>query len=220
MREDAATNELRDAHDVLAPFYVQRLADLLEQMPIERSVLNLFAELVLDAGLGNAVADIGCGTGRLLPYLRRQGLEPRGVDLSPEMVRVTQRDHPGFEVQVGDLVALPFADGSLAGAICWYSLMYLPPELRRHAFAELARVLAPGGYLAIAYKQGDDTRRRGGEQLGLGIGFDIWWHSQAEVEERLAEAGMEPVFWAGRPPESMEPQPQGYLIARRPTDGT
>ena len=59
MRDDPATNELRDAHDVLAPFYVERLADLLEQMPIERSVLNLFADLVLGAGRGNAVADIG-----------------------------------------------------------------------------------------------------------------------------------------------------------------
>lgn len=218
MRDDAATNELRDAHDVLAPLYVERLADLLDQMPIEQAVLGLFADLVRRADLGVRVADLGCGTGRLLPYLAEQGLRPSGLDLSPEMVRAAQRDHPGVDVQVGDLVALPFPDAALAGVVCWYSLMYLPPQLRSTAFAEIARVLKPGGHLAMAYKQGDDTQRRGGEPLGLGIGFDIWWHSQAEVEERLAEVGMEPVFWGGRPPLEMEPQRQGYMIARRRPD--
>lgn len=214
MRDDAATNELRDAHDVLAPLYVERLANILDEMPIEQAVLGLFGDLVRRASIGVQVGDLGCGTGRLLGHLAGLGLEPRGLDLSAAMVRSAQRDHPGYDVQVGDLVVLPFADGSLAGAVCWYSLMYLPPELRPRAFSEIARVLKPGGYLAMAYKQGDDTKRRGGEQLGLGIGFDIWWHSQAEVEERLAEAGMEPVFWGGRPPEAMEPQRQGYMIAR------
>lgn len=216
MREDPATNELRHAHDVLAPVYVERLAGLLEQMPVERSVLELFARLVLEAGVGEEVADLGCGTGRLLPYLRGCGLTPRGLDLSPEMVRAAQRDYPGFDVQVGDLVALPYPDDSLSGVVGWYSLMYLPPELRVQAFAEIGRVLRPGGYLAMAYKQGDDAKRRGGGSLGLGIEFDIWWHSQDEVEQRLAEVGMEPVFWGGRPPLDFEPQPQGYLIARLP----
>lgn len=200
---------------MLAPVYAERLAGLLDEMPIEQALLGLFADLVRRTN-GVRVGDIGCGTGRLLTYLASLGLEPRGVDLSPEMVRVAQRDYPGFQVEVGDMVSLPFADGSLAGAVCWYSMMYLPPGPRQQAFAEIARVLTPGGYLAVAYKQGDDSQRRGGEQLGLGIGFDIWWHSQAEVEARLAEVGLEPVFWGGRPPLEMEPQPQGYVIARRP----
>lgn len=200
---------------MLAPIYVERLANILDEMPIEQAVLGLFADFVGRADLGVQVGDLGCGTGRLLQYLAGLGLEPSGIDLSPEMVRSAQRDYPGFDVQVGDLVALPFADGSLAGAVCWYSLMYLPPELRRAAFSEIARVLQPGGYLAMAYKQGDDTKRRGGRAVG--VEFDIWWHSQGEVELRLAEVGMDPVFWAGRPPAEIEPQPQGYMIARRAT---
>lgn len=212
---DPATDELRVAHDVLAPIYRERLADLLAQMPYERAVLDLFAEWTRDLDGDLAVADIGCGTGRLTPYLAGHGLVPRGLDLSEEMVAIARADHPGFVFQTGDLRQLPYEDGELAGAVCWYSLMYLPPEDRGRAYGELARVVRPGGHLAIAYKVGDDTRRRGGQSLDLGIGFDIWWHSQGELERLLDRAGFDSVFWAGRPAEDHEPQPQGYLIGRR-----
>ena len=54
------------------------------------------ANRYLAAGLGTSVGDIGCGTGRLEPYLAARGLCPCGTDLSPEMIRVARRDYPGF----------------------------------------------------------------------------------------------------------------------------
>jgi len=212
---DPKTEELRAAHDVLAAVYVERLANILDQMPIERAVLGLFADLVHEGGTGTDVGDIGCGTGRLAPYLSSRGLSPHGVDLSPEMIRVAQRDHPGFPFEVADLRTLPFDDARLDGAVAWYSLMYLPPEHRSSAFGELARVLKPGGHVATAFKMGDDTLRRGGASLDLGIAFDIYWMSRQEVEGRFTDAGFKVVFWADRPAEPDEPQPQGYLIAER-----
>jgi SAM-dependent methyltransferase len=212
---DDRTRELRDAHDVLAELYAERLAGVLAEMPVERAVLGLFCQLVCEGGNGAEVADIGCGTGRLAPYLSSQGLAPHGVDLSPEMVRVARRDHPDHPFQLSDLRALPFVDDSLAGAVAWYSLMYLTPEDRPGAFGELARVVKPGGYLATAFKCGDDQLRRTGRALDLGIEFDIYWLSDTEMERRVVEAGFEVVFWAGRPAEPDELQPQSYLVARR-----
>ncbi|WP_432836499.1 class I SAM-dependent methyltransferase [Dactylosporangium sp. CA-092794] len=212
---DAKTDELRAAHDVLAEFYAERLAGALERMPVERAVLGLFAELTRAAGLGTDVGDIGCGTGRLAPFLAAQGLSPHGVDLSPEMVRVARRDQPGFPFEVGDLRRLPFADGSLAGVVCWYSLIFLAPADRETAFAELARVVKPGGHLVTAFKAGDGTLRRSGRLTGLGVEFDAYWLSPEEMRRRTAEAGFETVFWAGRPAEEPETTPQGYLVARR-----
>jgi SAM-dependent methyltransferase len=133
--DDAQTDELRAAHDVLAEFYAERLAAALGRRPEERGVLGLFCELVHGAGNGTAVGDIGCGTGRLDPYLAAQGLTPHGVDLSPEMVRVARREQPEFRYEVADLRQLPFADSSLAGLVCWYSLMFLPPAGRPAGFA-------------------------------------------------------------------------------------
>lgn len=212
---DPKTEELRNAHDVLAAVYVDRLATILDQMPIERAVLGLFAELVREGGTGTDVGDIGCGTGRLAPYLSSQGLSPHGVDLSPEMIRVAQRDYPGHSFQVADLRALPFEDARLDGVVAWYSLMYLPPEHRSPAFGELARVVKPGGHVATAFKLGDSTLRRGGRSLDLGIEFDIYWLSRQEMENRFTDAGFQVVFWGERPAEPDELQPQGYLIAER-----
>jgi hypothetical protein len=79
---DAKTEELRAAHDVLAEFYADRLAGALDRMTAERTVLGLFCELTLAAGLGTTVGDIGCGTGRLAPCLATRGLSPQGIDLS------------------------------------------------------------------------------------------------------------------------------------------
>jgi SAM-dependent methyltransferase len=188
---------------------------VLEGMPIERLTLNLFAESVLAADLGTEVGDIGCGTGRLTPYLAKLGLSPRGVDLSPEMVRVAQRENPEFRFEEGDLRQLPIADASLAGVVCWYSLIFLAPEHRELAFAELARVVKPGGYLVTAFKDGDGERQRRGRTTGLGVEFDAYWLSAEEMRHRTTEAGFATVYWGGRPAEGSEGSPQGYLLVRR-----
>ena len=212
---DAKTDELRAAHDALAEFYAGRLAGALDRMPADLAVLGLFCDLTLAAGLGTGVGDVGCGTGRLAPYLAARGLGPRGIDLSPEMIRVARRDHPGFDFDVADLRELPFGDASLAGLVCWYSLMYLAPADRPAAFGELARVLKPGGYLVTAFKAGDSRVRRGGRSTGLGVEFDIYWLSPGEMERQVTDAGFAAVFWGGRPAEGQEDSLQGYLLAQK-----
>ena len=212
---DATTEELRAAHDVLAEFYADRLAGTLDRMPAEQAVLGLFCDLTLAADLGANVVDAGCGTGRLEPYLATRGLSPSGIDLSPEMIRVARRDHPGFDFDVADLRELPFGDASLAGVVCWYSLMFLAPSDRPAAFSELALVLKPGGYLVTAFKAGDSQVRRGGHSTGLGVEFDVCWLSPDEMERRLIDAGFATVFWGGCPAEGQEGSPQGYLLAQR-----
>ena len=94
----------------------------------------------------------------------------------------------GFGFGIADLRELPLADASLAGVVCWYSLMYLAPSDRPAAFSELARVIKPGGYLVTAFKAGDSQVRRGGRSTGLGVAFDVYWLSPDEVERRAAGA--------------------------------
>ena len=212
---DAKTEELRAAHDVLAEFYADRLADALDRMPVDRAVLDLFCDLVRAADLGTGVGDIGCGTGRFEPYLAARGLSPRGIDLSPEMIRLARRDHPNFGFEVADVRELPLADASLAGVVCWYSLIYLAPSDRSTAFSELARVVKPGGYLVTAFKVGDGQVRRGGRGANLGVEFDVYWLSPEELEQCAVDAGFATVFRGGRPAEDGEGSPQGYLLARR-----
>ena len=208
---DASTEELRVAHDAIAELYAERLPAMYARMPVDRAVLDLFCTLVLD--VGREIADVGCGPGALTPYLVARGLEPHGVDLSPEMIRVARRDRPGLPFEVADVRSLPFADASLAGVLGWYSLMYLAPEDRPRAFGEIARVVRPGGYVVVGYKQGDGSLRRGGRRVG--VKFDIYWYSPEEVEKRITDAGFRVVFRAGRPAGEFDEQPQGYVIAQR-----
>ena len=48
------------------------------------------------------MGDIGCGTGRLAPFIASARLVPIGVDLSEEMVRVARRDQPDFAFEVAE----------------------------------------------------------------------------------------------------------------------
>jgi ubiquinone/menaquinone biosynthesis C-methylase UbiE len=217
---DASSEELRDAHDVLSEWYATNLVGVLESMPVERAMLDLFAEMTL--AVGAEVADIGCGTGRLLPYLASRGLSPRGVDLSPGMVEVARREHPGFAYEVADLRELPFEDASLAGVVCWFSLIYLAPDARARAFAELARVVKAGGYLVTAFKHGDGILHRNapGSRVGsLGLDFDRYWLSAREMEDRFAAAGFALVFQGSIPPGEAEP-PYGYMLVRKTGSGS
>jgi SAM-dependent methyltransferase len=198
---DPKTDELRAAHDVLSGFYRERLAGALDHMPEDRAVLGLFCELVRGAGLGAEVADVGCGTGRLDRYLAVQGLSPRGLDLSPVMIQVARQDQPEFRYEVADLRQLPLTDASQAGVVCWYSLIFLAPADRPAAFAELARVVKPGGYLVSAFKAGDGSLHRAGRSTGLNVEFDTYWLPPAEVERLAIAAGFATVFWGGVPPE-------------------
>jgi hypothetical protein len=131
------------------------------------------------------------------------------------MIRVARRDYPGFSFDIADVRDLPCQDASLAGVVCWYSLMFLAPSDRPAAFGELSRVVKPGGYLVTAFKAGDSQLRRAGRSTGLDVEFDIYWLAPDEMERRVTDVGFATVFWGGRPAEGKEGSPQGYLLARR-----
>ena len=134
------------------------------------------------------------------------------------MIRVARRDHPGFDFDVADLQELPFGDASLAGLVCWYSLMYLAPSDRPAAFGELARVLKPAGYLVTAFKAGDSPVRRAGRSTGLGVEFDVYWLSPGEMERQVTDAGSRPCSGAGAPPRAGR-APRRDICSPRPALG-
>lgn len=102
---------------------------------------------------GDRVLDAGCGSCVHAARLARRGAHVVGVDFSGAALAraraVLGRTGLADRVDLhrGSLLALPFRDGSFRAASCWGVLMHVP-DLDR-ALAELARVLAPGGRLAI-----------------------------------------------------------------------
>jgi arsenite methyltransferase len=117
----------------------------------------LSARLIRSLGVGGheTVADIACGPGTSsLQLAREAGCRVVGIDLSPESVEGARRaaESAGLagsvRFLVGDAEALPLEDASVDGVLCECSLCTFPDK--QAAAAELARVLKPGGRLALA----------------------------------------------------------------------
>jgi len=92
------------------------------------------------------VLEVGCGWGAFAARLEELGAEIVALDLSPRMVELARQRE--LDARVGDVQALPFADGSFDCAVANW-MLYHVPDLDR-ALGELARVLRPGGRLVAA----------------------------------------------------------------------
>ena len=98
--------------------------------------------------------DIGCGTGRFLDFAKQAWprLAACGLDMSEAYIRHAQRRLVGrsrMRFVVGKAEAIPAPDNSQDAVTSIFVFHELPPQVRRTALAECARVLKPGGRLVL-----------------------------------------------------------------------
>lgn len=125
----------------------------------------LFAQwvptLLQTAGVapGQRVLDLACGTGvvaRQAAELVGPAGQVSGVDLNPAMVEVARETASTIDWRVRDVGDLPYDDGSFDAALCQSALFFFPDPAR--ALREMARVLSPGGMVAIQTYAGLDEQ--------------------------------------------------------------
>jgi demethylmenaquinone methyltransferase/2-methoxy-6-polyprenyl-1,4-benzoquinol methylase len=96
---------------------------------------------------GTRAVDLATGTGDIAFHLSAAGAEVVGMDITPRMIELAKAkiriDEPAPSFMVGDMIALPFADGSFDVATAGYGLRNVP-DLRA-AIDEIHRVLKDGG---------------------------------------------------------------------------
>ncbi|WP_410675554.1 class I SAM-dependent DNA methyltransferase [Amycolatopsis sp. cmx-4-68] len=212
MTDDHFLTTTRHTYAIVAENYDQFVPSVDEDVQ-DRALLTAFADLVRADGSG-PVADLGCGTGRVTTYLASVGLDVTGFDLSPEMLAVARRNHPGLRFSPGSLLGLDLPDGGLAGAVAWYSIIHTPPERLPEVAAELFRVLRPGGHLQLGFHVGD-RRHHATEGYGKdGFSLDIDWLPVEQVCELVTGAGFEVLTHVWRNPAPRVPQ--GRVLARKP----
>ncbi|WP_328929301.1 methyltransferase domain-containing protein [Streptomyces sp. NBC_00190] len=216
MTETWNLSSVQTSYDTVATDYARILGTELSGKPLDRSMLAAFAEYVRGdrGGPGRAVADLGCGPGRVTAHLDSLGVRAFGVDLSPAMVAVARRTYPGLRFEVGSMAALDVADGVLGGVLAWYSTVHTPPSRLPTLFAEFARVLAPGGYVLIGFKAGD-RKIRLEHAYGHPVDLDVYWTPPDLIAGLLAGAGLAEVGRLVREPDGDEKGPQGFLLARK-----
>ncbi|WP_142149868.1 class I SAM-dependent methyltransferase [Streptomyces sp. SLBN-31] len=147
---------MSDDHTHVQEFFGARAADWDSRFPDDGPA---YASAVADLGLreGDRVLDAGCGTGRALTPLRAAvgatGVVV-GIDLTPAMLQAAVRagrDRDG-KLLLADVAALPLRSRSLDAVFAAGLIAHLPrpaDDLR-----ELARVVRPGGVLALFHPIG------------------------------------------------------------------
>lgn len=226
----------RTFYDTVAEDYYARSLGVIASKPLDRAMLAAFAELVKadapDAAAdapnhehsaeptAGPVAEIGCGPGTITAHLHSLGLDAFGIDLSPRMIALARRTHPGLRFIEGSMTALPLDDGSMRGIVPWYSTIHIPNEQLPDVFVEFRRVLMPGGHLLLAFQVGDEPLHLT-EAFGHQVTLDFRRRQPERVAELLTDAGFEMVACLVREPwRGAEQTQQAFLLARKPVETT
>lgn len=174
------------AYDAVAADYDATFGDDLDRLPVDRSVLDLTAERV--AGVGPLV-DLGCGVGQVARYISDRGVPVVGLDVASRMLDLARIRAQHCSFLRGDIGTLPFAPGSLGGAVAFYVIQHVARQSLPCVLAECARVIASGGILTVAAHLGTGEVTVE-EFLGHGVEpFGGTFFAEHEVRSALKTAG-------------------------------
>jgi ubiquinone/menaquinone biosynthesis C-methylase UbiE len=157
MWRDTATAGPERARDLAAR--LERRAKAVDEVAARNAYLDL-----LDIAAGEHVLDVGCGSGAVTREIaRRVGSRGRAIGLDPsaELLGVARglAQAAGLgdrvEFREGDVLRVPFPDGSFDVVLCVTVLSHVPKG--GTAIPELVRVLRPGGRLGVFDQDTDMT---------------------------------------------------------------
>jgi ubiquinone/menaquinone biosynthesis C-methylase UbiE len=137
--------------------------------------------------------EIGFGGGAALALVSKRLVTGvvTGVDFSPEMVREAERRfrheiaNGRLRVQLADIAALPFASATFDRVFTINTIYFWPDTVR--GFAEIRRVLKPGGLAVIALRSRENMERISFTQHGFRL------FSPPEVPPFMEQAGFKKV---------------------------
>jgi ubiquinone/menaquinone biosynthesis C-methylase UbiE len=171
-RENAARwDEIRSLH--------------IDDAEVERRLIELIPPSSI-----RTMLDIGTGTGRILELFGSRGAAGVGIDLSHEMLQIARAnlDRAGLKdcyVRQGDMYQLPWPGPSF-DAVTIHQVLHFADEPAQ-VIAEAARVLKPGGRLAIADFAPHELDHLRSEHAHRRLGF-----SDEEVRGWITDAGLIP----------------------------
>jgi ubiquinone/menaquinone biosynthesis C-methylase UbiE len=170
------------------------------------------------------VVDLGAGTGKLTRSLVALGHRVTAIEPLPEMLEHIPETAPGAFAVLGNAEVIPLPDACADVVTAAQSFHWFDHEL---ALPEIARVLRPGGRLALVWNMRDDgepwvaklSDAIGRERVEHGdaegpidaselfgpVGKQIFRWSQRLDRETLRDLVLSRSYCASKPPEEREP---------------
>jgi SAM-dependent methyltransferase len=137
--------------------------------------------------LDRRVLEIGPGPGLTTEVLAGVAPELTAIEIDPTLAKATRTRVPAAHVVQGDATTMPFEDATFSAVVCLTMLHHLPdPELQDRLFAEVHRVLGPGGVFC-----GSDNPGRGLRFHLIHLGDNKTVVDPATLGARLHTAGFE-----------------------------
>ncbi|MEV6277127.1 class I SAM-dependent methyltransferase [Nocardia sp. NPDC051832] len=198
------------AYDEIAVLYDELVRQPLYSQPFDDAMLAAFTELV---GPGGAVADIGCGQGRIAAQLAGAGLDVRGIDVSDALLTMARTEYPHLRFDAGSMEDLDFGAATLDGVVAWYSIIHLPPDRIPGVLAEFHRVLRAGGHALLAFQATDGSEVV--EPFDHKVIRAYRW-SPERLAELLQDSGFQVLARMVREPGPGERFEQAYVLCWKP----
>jgi SAM-dependent methyltransferase len=194
---------VREKYGAMAGQYIERFGSSTYMHPDDLDLIT--RHLSIRPG---SVLDVGCGPGHLTEHLRAHGVDATGIDLVPEFIEHARATYPEGRYEIGSMLRLPVANGSLAGVLAWYSLIHLAPDDLDDALAELRRTITTGGVLVLGFFDGHEI-----ERFDHAVVSAYYWPAD-ELSARLRQAGFTEIERQQRAGTS-EPgrRPQAAIVA-------
>lgn len=121
------------------------------ESPPDISANDYYTYKVLERILGDAdvetALDLGCGYGRVTPWIGEFVPEVVGVDPNPETIEIARSRYPHFDFRVASGHELPYEDDSFDLVVTWTVLQHVPPGEIEDVTEEIQRVLRSDGWL-------------------------------------------------------------------------
>lgn len=144
-----------DSHEIenRAPFWVRHYDLVVNLVTLGRTrAVHKQTLALVELNPGDAVLDVGCGTGALALEVERAAVPGGtivGVDVEPAMIEQAQRradkDQSGVHFEIASIEQIPYADETFDLAFSTLMYHHLTDAQRDAGFYEVRRVLKPGG---------------------------------------------------------------------------
>ena len=205
-------NEITEAYNCSAKTYAEKCFNELEYKPLDRQLLDRFAQLTQKKGI---VCDIGCGPGEVATYLTAKGCKVVGIDISEYMINEAKRLNTEIEYLVDDMFNLKTAEEHFAGICSFYSIVNFQYDDIKRILKEYHRVLINNGLLLIAFHI-EEKEIHVDDFWGSGKPLDFYYFNENVILGMLKEAGFKIIEALVRFPYEHEyPSKRAYILGEK-----